>query len=145
MRGMAQDAGSFREIGRARFIGIWKAIQAGDDLEGEDAVIGAIMEEHPEYREAWDREEPPRQQDYAIEGVNPFLHVSTHLVVENQAALGQPPEVREATDRMERNGRSSHDAAHRIGTVLGDEIRKALLGKRPVNISRYRRRLRKLF
>jgi len=142
---MAGSADSFREIGRARFIGIWKAIQAGDDLEGEDAVIGALMQDHPEYREAWDREEPPRQPEYTIEGVNPFLHVSIHLVVENQAALGEPPEVREANDRMQRNGRTSHDAAHRIGTVLADEIRKALLGGRPVNISRYRRRVRQLF
>jgi hypothetical protein len=142
---MAEDASAFREIGRARFIGIWRAIQAGDELEGEEAIIGTIMQDHPEYREAWDREEPPREPDYTIEGINPFLHVSTHLVVENQAALGEPPEVREARDRMQRNGRTPHDAAHRIGTVLAEEIQKALLAGRPVNISRYRRRVRKLF
>jgi hypothetical protein len=133
-----------RAYERQRFCEIWQALQAGESLTGEEGRIGRILEEHPEYREAWDRDEPPGESEYTIGGVNPFLHVSSHVAVENQLALGHPPDVVEAKERMERNGTPPHEAIHRIGAILMEEIRRALLAKRPINLHRYRRKIRKL-
>ncbi len=48
----------------------------------------------------------------------PPIHTELHLVVENQLAVGDPPEARAALDRLVEEGLDRHDAIHAIGSVV---------------------------
>ena len=47
----------------------------------------------------------------------PTLHAVMHVIVENQIALGETP-VREAIQRLMRDGLSRHDALHAVAWVM---------------------------
>ena len=53
---------------------------------------------------------------------SPRLHAAVHAVVENQLALGQPPQVRAALQRLMAQGLTRHEAVHEIGTVVSELI-----------------------
>lgn len=49
---------------------------------------------------------------------NENLHASSHVIIENQIALGDKTPVRATLDRLMREGLDRHDAIHAIGCVL---------------------------
>ena len=55
-------------------------------------------------------------------GPNPTMHAITHVVVETQLALDDPPEVRKALHRLLQEGLDRHDAIHTIGTLVSEHI-----------------------
>ena len=64
-------------------------------LEGEDARIAEIMEEHPELDQFWSLGElSASPQEVNGQMVNPFVHVTLHLVVQNQIEREYPQEVK---------------------------------------------------
>ena len=60
---------------------------------------------------------------------NPKLHAMTHVVVENQVALGDATPVATTLDWLKEEGLDRHDAIHAIGSILMgivvDTVRKA--------------------
>jgi hypothetical protein len=53
---------------------------------------------------------------------NPTMHAITHVVVETQLALDDPPEVRKALERLLEGGIERHEAIHAIGTLVTEHI-----------------------
>jgi hypothetical protein len=51
-------------------------------------------------------------------GENNRLHATVHVIVENQAAMGDATVVPATLDRLMREGLDRHDAIHAIGSVL---------------------------
>jgi hypothetical protein len=51
-------------------------------------------------------------------GENKRLHATAHVIVENQAAMGDATVVPATLDRLMREGLDRHDAIHAIGSVL---------------------------
>jgi hypothetical protein len=51
-------------------------------------------------------------------GENKRLHAVAHVIVENQAAMGDATVVPATLDRLMREGLDRHDAIHAIGSVL---------------------------
>jgi hypothetical protein len=49
---------------------------------------------------------------------NERIHAIAHMLVENQIALGEPPQVPETLARLMNEGLSRHDAVHAVGSVL---------------------------
>jgi hypothetical protein len=49
---------------------------------------------------------------------DPKLHAMTHVVVENQIALGDGAPVKGTLDRLMAEGLDRHDAIHAIGSIL---------------------------
>jgi hypothetical protein len=56
---------------------------------------------------------------------NDRLHAAIHVVVENQIALADPPEVGETLQRLQREGLSRHDAVHAIGAAVTELLLEA--------------------
>ncbi len=50
------------------------------------------------------------------------LHAAIHLVVENQAALGDETPVQQTLDRLQEEGLDRHDAIHAIGSILAEHL-----------------------
>lgn len=59
----------------------------------------------------------------------PRLHAALHVVVEDQLALRDPPEVAAALQRLRREGLSRHDAVHAISGVAAEHALAALSGQ----------------
>jgi Domain of unknown function (DUF1841) len=57
---------------------------------------------------------------------NETLHAATHVIVENQLALGDPLPVRDALLRLMEEGLDRHEALHVIGSVLAQQLFAAL-------------------
>jgi len=55
------------------------------------------------------------------------LHATIHTVVENQVAIGEGAVV-ETLARLRSEGLTRHEAVHAIGTVLAEQIFRALKG-----------------
>jgi hypothetical protein len=127
---------------RAQAHSIWERSQRGEAVTGEDARLAAAMEEHPEYRVAW--ESPQRLSEGTIGGVNPYLHVTMHTIVENQLAQNEPLEAAEALERLLAAGVARHEAIHRIGNLMLRQIWRIQRGTRPFDRQAYIRALKSL-
>lgn len=57
---------------------------------------------------------------------NAGLHASFHVVVENQAALGDELPVRRTLERLQREGLGRHDAIHAVASVLVTQMHELL-------------------
>lgn len=107
-------------------------------LEGEDARIAEIMEEHPELDQFWSLGElsaSPQEVNGQI--VNPFVHVTLHLVVQNQIEREYPQEVKKTFLRLVEQGENDHDAIHHIIGVYANLYFKALRKGQPFDESEY--------
>jgi Domain of unknown function (DUF1841) len=50
------------------------------------------------------------------------LHATMHVVVENQLAAGNPPEVGETLERLMTSGLIRHEAVHAIASVVAEAL-----------------------
>ena len=64
-----------------------------------------------------------------IELPNATLHALFHVIVENQAQLGDETPVAEAIDRLQSEGLTRHDAVHAVGSRLAGLIFAAQKGE----------------
>jgi len=81
--------------------------------------LDAVMRHH--------REEPH-------EFPNEFAHATIHMVVENQAALGDETPVAAAIERLMGEGLDRHDAVHAVGAVLSKYLWSIMRGSgKPVD------------
>jgi hypothetical protein len=93
--------------------------------------------EHPEYHpllvapDAMTRVFPPEDGQ-----INPFLHMSLHLAVEEQLSIDQPPGIRIAFETL-RKLRGRHNAMHDVLECLGETMFRALRDKAPPDGAAY--------
>lgn len=144
MEGRSETAGESEEEGapafgaaRSLLAEVWRKAQAGERLEGEQARLAQGMAQHPEYRMFWESGGQLPGKDATFEGVHPGAHVSMHLLVENQLAEGEPPEVRQALDRLMASGLSRHEALHRIGNVAVQHVYRMMREHRDFDRAAY--------
>ena len=78
------------------------------------------------------------------QGYNPHLKAAILEVVENQLEANDPPEAREAFNRLVSQGISEEDAKIYIGQAACVEIYNILKHKKPSNPRRYAKNLRRL-
>lgn len=121
---------------------IWKKSQAGEPLAGEQERLAQVLKEHPEYQVAW--ESGGQAGQGTIGGVNPFVHATLHVIVENQLAEGDPPETAATLARLTAAGLSRHEAMHRIGNAAIEQIYRMRREKRPFHRAAYVRALSEL-
>lgn len=131
-----------RAVTRRHLHAIWNAAKAGEALDGEDGVYAELILEHPEFHNVWEFADEVGGDDYLVDGVNPFVHLSFHAIVENQIAQRDPPEVAETLDRLLVRGMSRHEALHAIMAKFIEVAFPAFQGREPFNTTRYTKRLR---
>jgi len=118
-----------REQVREFFVEAWCKYQAKEVLTAIETVAAGIVLEHPEYHsllsgpDAMTREFPPENGQ-----INPFLHLSLHLAIEEQLSIDQPPGICTAFETLRKlHGR--HNAMHEVLECLGETMFKALRDK----------------
>jgi hypothetical protein len=114
-------------------------------LEGEDAKIAAIMEDHPEFDPFWSLgEASATPQEIQGQIVNPFVHVTLHLQIQNQIEREFPQEVKKTFLRLVEQGESDHEAIHQIISIYASLYFKALRRGQSFDESEYALQLRYL-
>lgn len=112
-----------RDQVRNFFIEAWRKHQAREVLTPLEIIAADIVQLHPEYHrvvddpESVDRDFPPEAGQ-----INPFLHLSLHLAVEEQLSIDQPPGIRTAFEAVCNHRGDRHDAMHDALECLGETL-----------------------
>lgn len=72
---------------------------------------------------------------------NPNLHKIIHEVIENQIREGKPKETKETLNRLMNFGYSRHEAIHKIGTAVIDDVYNMLKNKQEFNEEQFAKKL----
>jgi len=146
---MSSPAGPSREQLRAHrqvFWDAWQKAQAGLPLNALEVRIARVIGMHPEYHQYFNDMEDFLERDFQVDdGMNPYLHLSLHLALEEQAATRHPPEMGKALEYMVTIGRMDrHDALHRILEVLAETVFFAQRAGGEPDVEAYAARLKEM-
>ena len=116
-----------REQSRLFFFDTWKKYRQGEALSDLEQIALKVIGLHPEYHPLLDDAARHLDREYAPAdgGINPFLHLSLHLAIEEQLSIDQPPGIRAEFDRMAVTAGSEHDAKHALLECLAETIWQA--------------------
>jgi hypothetical protein len=135
-----------RELFRRNVHRIWSMVKSGqyDELSEKESRLAAILMGHEEYRDHFENVDILDGREYdAGMPFNPFLHISTHQMVEDQLSANQPIEAALFCEAMEDKGAPRHEAVHFIIMILLHVMHASAVGKIPFDAIRYRRLLEK--
>jgi len=143
------DSGPSREQLRAHrqiFWDAWHKAQAGLPLNALEVRIARVIEMHPEYHPLFDDMERFLERDFQVDdGMNPYLHLSLHLALEEQVATHQPPEVGAALEHLITARRlERHDALHHLLEILAETVHQAQRTGQEPDVMAYAARMREL-
>jgi hypothetical protein len=116
-----------RSEARRFFFDAWSKYRRGEPLAGlEQTALGVILL-HPEYHALLEQDERNLDRDFSPEDgqLNPFLHLSLHLAVEEQISIDQPQGLRTRYDALLKKSGSQHDALHDVIECLGETLWQA--------------------
>ena len=116
-----------RDQARQFLFETWRKYQAGERLSALERIALEIELMHPEYHALLAAPERHAGRDYLPEsgGVNPFLHLSLHLAVEEQLAIDRPTGICAEYARLATLSTTPHEAKHVILECLGETIWQA--------------------
>jgi hypothetical protein len=91
-----------RDQARQFFFDTWKKYGAGEALSALEQIALAVISLHPEYHALLEDTDRNLDRNYtpAASGINPFLHLSLHLAVEEQLSIDQPPGLRAKYEQL---------------------------------------------
>jgi hypothetical protein len=113
-----------RDEVRRFFSETWGKYRRGEPLSGLEQTALQVILLHPEYQPVLDDPERSLERDFSPESgqLNPFLHLSLHLAVEEQLSIDQPRGIRERFEQLAAKTGSEHDAKHTVLECLGETI-----------------------
>jgi hypothetical protein len=116
-----------RDQARRFFFETWAKYRSEQPLAGLERTALQVILLHPEYHVLLDDPDRHLARDYTPEGgeLNPFLHLSLHLAIEEQLSIDQPRGVRERYERLLARTGSEHDAKHAVLECLGETLWEA--------------------
>jgi len=135
---------ALRELSHERFYTLWQLSKTGEPPGDEDARTIQVMRDHPEYYDVWEHANEFLQEQVTVNGVNPFLHVTMHTVVEDQAVLNEPPEVRAVLEYTTLRKMPRHQVVHEIANAFTELLWVVLHDHKPFDNNAYRRKLAKM-
>jgi hypothetical protein len=133
----------FRQASRENFHRIWEAAKEGRALTAEEKRFADALQGHPEYHNTWEFSDVVEAAPYEVDGVNPFLHIAAHAMIEAQVDADDSPETARV-QRLQEGGIDRHRAIHQVAAVLFDVMFPVLKEGKAFDIQRYRKRLRRL-
>lgn len=121
-----------RDQARNFFIETWRKYREKEVLTPLETLAADLIALHPEYHpvledpESVDRDFPPESGQ-----INPFLHLSLHLAIEEQLSIDQPPGIRAAFEAARERHGDHHAALHDVLECLGETIFNAQRNNAP--------------
>ncbi len=112
-----------RDQVRSFFIETWRKHRDREVLTPMETLAADLMTLHPEYHPLL--EDPAAlEREFAPEDgqINPFLHLSLHLAIEEQLAIDQPRGLRAAFESCLARRGDRHAALHDVLECLGETM-----------------------
>lgn len=127
-----------RDQVRQFFTDTWTKRRAGEVLTPLELIAADLIGLHPEYH-ALLEDADALSREFAPEdgSINPFLHLSLHLAIEEQLSIDQPPGLRAAFARCQLRRGNRHDALHDVLECLGETVFNAQRNQAPLDASAY--------
>jgi hypothetical protein len=127
-----------RDQARNFFIGAWRKRVGGEVLTPLEHMAADVIALHPEYHAMLEDPDALAREFLPDSGqINPFLHLSLHLAVEEQLSIDQPPGLRAAFARCQLRRGNRHDALHDVLECLGEMLFNAQRSGRPPDGAAY--------
>ena len=121
-----------RDQVRNFFIDAWRKHRAREVLTPLETIAADILQNHPEYHKVVEDPESVERDFTPDDGqVNPFLHLSLHLAIEEQLSIDQPPGLRAAFDAACARHGERHAALHDVLECLGETMFNAQRNNAP--------------
>jgi Domain of unknown function (DUF1841) len=116
-------APSQRDV-RVFFCETWRKQREGLPLTPMESLAADWISQHAEYHDALADTDTALAADYTVENgqTNPFLHLSMHLTLTEQASIDQPTGIRQALMVLAARRGSLHQAHHEAMECLGEMI-----------------------
>ncbi len=113
-----------RDEARLFFFEAWKKYKEDQPLTDLQKLALEIIVLHPKYHKILDEPEQFLERDYLPEtgDVNPFLHMSMHLAIEEQLSIDQPRGIRGLFKGILQKNSDRHEAFHVVMECLGEMI-----------------------
>ena len=136
-----------KKLTRDHTLKIWEIAKTGDldSLSVEDRRHAEVMIEHKdEYFNQFEIADLTYDHQYDPDTEeNPFLHITFHVVVENQLEAKDPIEVYQFYNSMRKKRYPRHDIIHLIGAILSPFIFSTIQGNGPPDMELYKSLLKK--
>ena len=128
-----------REEVRKFFSTAWQKHCARAPLTAMESLAADIVQVHPEYQGTLVTEEMATQLEFPVENgaMNPFLHLSLHLAVEEQLSIDQPPGLRAQFERILSRTGDRHAATHAVLDCLGQTVWRSQREGTPLDAMAY--------
>ena len=133
-----------RDQVRNFFIESWRKHRGGEVSTAMETIAANIVALHPEYHalvedpDSVERDFPPEAGQ-----INPFLHLSLHLAIEEQLSIDQPPGIRVAFEAACARRGDRHEAMHDALECLGEMLYESQRTGTPPDAAAYLAGLRR--
>jgi hypothetical protein len=116
-----------RDQARQFLFETWRKYRGGETLSDIERIALDVIAQHPEYHALLDDPTRNLDRDFTPEdgAINPFLHLSLHLAIEEQLAIDQPQGIRAYFKRIALAAGSEHDARHALLECLAEILWQA--------------------
>lgn len=132
-----------RDQVREFFMNTWQKHQQKAILTPIESIALKWILEHPEYHTLLSAEQAKHMDFNVSDGkVNPFLHLSMHLAIEEQVSIDSPPGIKAIFEQLSMR-HNPHEAMHEIMECLGQVIWESQRLGTPLNNQLYLDLLRK--
>ena len=112
-----------RDEVRNFFIESWRKYRAHEVLTPLEHMATDLILLHPEYHGVLEDPESVSRDFLPDDGqINPFLHLSLHLAIEEQLSIDQPPGLRAAYEACLKRHDDRHQALHDVLECLGETM-----------------------
>lgn len=128
-----------RDEVRQFFAASWQKHRARAPLTAMEGLAVDIVLVHPEYQAALVRFDAAAQSEFPVEqgAMNPFLHLSLHLAVEEQLSIDQPAGLRAEFERILAHSGDRHAATHALLDCLGETVWRSQRDRSPPDADAY--------
>jgi hypothetical protein len=128
-----------REQARQFFFDTWRKYRQREVLSAMENMVLDVILMHPEYQGVLEDPERYQDKDYLPEmgDINPFLHMSMHVAIDEQLSIDQPPGIRDRFEILLSKTGEKHAAMHRAMECLAEMIWQAQRNKTSPDASVY--------
>ncbi len=116
----SQDRGQLRRF----YCRAWKRYKGREELQPLEQLVAEVVAIHPEYHLLLEQEETAAEKEFLPElgESNPFLHLSLHLAIREQAGCDRPKGITDLYRRIVSRTGDIHEAEHQMMECLAEML-----------------------
>ncbi len=127
-----------RDQARQFLLDAWRKRLESLPATALETLAADIIALHPEYHALLTAEDALTREWTPEDGaMNPFLHLSLHLAIEEQLSIDQPPGIRALFESRRAQYGDHHAALHDVLECLGETLWRAQRDRAPLDGEAY--------